>query len=160
MAAVAGNSKLFGWISGLGMLSKAGSSCESELNGVCVLFFLFNGVVFFLGLFQAGTSVLDLDTKLWKEGNVWKKKDEHKYESPSKQETSQLSICACLDWIQQSSLFSARIYDRRVATKLAGCASRQLVLPIIWPSKYPKEMVILIVLNYGVNQLCKGTWSV
>lgn len=157
MAAVAGNSKLFGWISGLGMLSKAGSSCESELNGVCVCFFCLMAL-FFLGLFQAGTSVLDLDTKLWKEGNVWKKKMNTNMNHLRNKRLLNCPYPACLDWIQQSSLFSARIYDWRVATKLAGCASRQLVLPIIWPSKYPKEMVI--VLNYGVNQLCKGTWSV
>jgi hypothetical protein len=114
--------------------------------------------LFFLGLFQAGTSVLDLDTKLWKEGNVWKKKMNTNMNHLRNKRLLNCPYPACLDWIQQSSLFSARIYDWRVATKLAGCASRQLVLPIIWPSKYPKEMVI--VLNYGVNQLCKGTWSV
>jgi hypothetical protein len=114
--------------------------------------------LFFLGLFQAGTSVLDLDTKLWKEGNVWKKKKNTNMNHLRNKRLLNCPYPACLDWIQQSSLFSARIYDWRVATKLAGCASRQLVLPIIWPSKYPKEMVI--VLNYGVNQLCKGTWSV
>jgi len=131
MAAVAGNSKLFGWISGLGMLSKAGSSCESELNGVCVCFFCLMAL-FFFGTISGWHLCAGFRHKAVEGGErLEKKKDEHKYESPSKQETSQLSICACLDWIQQSSLFSARIYDRRVATKLAGCASRQLVLPII-----------------------------
>jgi hypothetical protein len=94
MAAVAGNSKLFGWISGLGMLSKAGSSCESELNGVCVCFFCLMAL-FFFGTISGWHLCAGFRHKAVEGGERLKKKDEHKYESPSKQETSQLSI-SCL----------------------------------------------------------------
>ena len=157
MAAVAGNSKLFGWISGLGMLSKAGSSCESELNGVCVCFFCLMAL-FFFGTISGWHLCAGFRHKAVEGGERLKKKMNTNMNHLRNKRLLNCPYPACLDWIQQSSLFSARIYDWRVATKLAGCASRQLVLPIIWPSKYPKEMVI--VLNYGVNQLCKGTWSV